>query len=115
MSRWGGGRGLPIQAEAVHVHAQQSQQQSIDGVSFSCGLDEDEDVANAATLFSPWCKQAPGLLLYSTVAYLSWKDGLVAGGTLGSKNPVEEATKPYSAFAPLTWLQVMNRLQSGRH
>lgn len=31
---------------------------------------------------------------FKSAAYLGWKDGLVAGGTLGSKNPaMEETTK----------------------
>lgn len=35
-----------------------------------------------------------GPLAFRKTAYLGWKDGLVAGGTLGSKNPVmEETTK----------------------
>lgn len=33
-----------------------------------------------------------GLPVLRKAAYLGWKDGLVAGGTFGSKNPVKEET-----------------------
>lgn len=56
------------------------------------------------------CKQALSFLLYCVVVYLSWKDGLVTGGTLGSKNPVEEVTNHFSVCYCYIWCKIIHRL-----